>query len=102
MEINNYNINIFLQLINNYLKLYFLYSFSFVAPCLLQNGTDVKKKFETPSKSVRTTERNFFDDYTLMDVLGCGSYSICKLARHNATNQQYAVKVRYLDCNGKG
>lgn len=72
------------------------YSFSFVAPCLLQNGTDVKKIFETPSKSVRTTERNFFDDYTLMDILGYGSYSICKLARHNTTNQQYAVKVRLL------
>ncbi|XP_044756566.1 ribosomal protein S6 kinase 2 beta isoform X2 [Coccinella septempunctata] len=67
--------------------------FSFVAPCLMENGTVVKQKFETPSKSVRTTEKNFFDDYTLMDVLGCGSYSICKLARHNATNQQYAVKI---------
>ncbi|KAK9881063.1 hypothetical protein WA026_014408 [Henosepilachna vigintioctopunctata] len=67
--------------------------FSFVAPCLLENGTDIKKKSETPAKSVRTTERNFFDEYTLLNVLGTGSYSVCRLARHNVTNQQFAVKI---------
>ncbi|KAJ8955783.1 hypothetical protein NQ314_006850 [Rhamnusium bicolor] len=52
-----------------------------------------QRKQETPMKSVRTCERNFFDDYLLMDVIGTGSYSVCKLARHKATGQQYAVKV---------
>ncbi|XP_018571360.1 ribosomal protein S6 kinase 2 beta isoform X2 [Anoplophora glabripennis] len=66
--------------------------FSFIAPCLLENG-NVPKKTETPIKSVKTCERNFFDDYILMDIIGAGSYSVCKLARHKATGQQYAVKV---------
>jgi hypothetical protein len=38
-------------------------------------------------------ERNFSDDYILMEMLGTGSYSVCKLARHKATGQQFAVKV---------
>ncbi|KAL3277610.1 hypothetical protein HHI36_012952 [Cryptolaemus montrouzieri] len=67
--------------------------FSFVAPCLLENGTVTKKNMETPAKSVRTTERNFFDEYTLLNVIGTGSYSVCRLARHNATNQQFAIKI---------
>ncbi|XP_044259152.1 ribosomal protein S6 kinase 2 beta isoform X2 [Tribolium madens] len=68
--------------------------FSFVAPCLLENG-NVSKKSETPLKIMRTMERNFFDDYVLLDTLGTGSYSICKLARHKATGQQFAVKVTH-------
>ncbi|RZC34282.1 ribosomal protein S6 kinase 2 beta, partial [Asbolus verrucosus] len=70
--------------------------FSFVAPCLLENGTPAKKP-EAPLKMMRTTERNFFDDYVLMEMLGAGSYSVCRLARHKATGQQYAVKVARLD-----
>jgi p90 ribosomal S6 kinase len=66
--------------------------FSFVAPCLLENG-NVQKKTETPLKMMRTMERNFSDDYILMEMLGTGSYSVCKLARHKATGQQFAVKV---------
>ncbi|CAG9822456.1 unnamed protein product [Phaedon cochleariae] len=74
--------------------------FSFVAPCLLENG-NLPKKMETPMNSVRTCDRNFFDDYHLMDTIGGGSYSICKLAKHKTTGQQYAVKVVYksfFDC----
>jgi p90 ribosomal S6 kinase len=66
--------------------------FSFVAPCLLENG-NVQKKTETPLKMMRTMERNFSDDYILMEMLGTGSYSVCKLARHKATGQQFAVKI---------
>ncbi|XP_060523767.1 ribosomal protein S6 kinase alpha-2 isoform X2 [Cylas formicarius] len=67
--------------------------FSFVAPCLLENGTVQKKSMETPMKSFRTTDRSFSDEYILMDILGSGSYSVCKLARHKSTGQQYAVKI---------
>lgn len=28
-----------------------------------------------------------------MNELGCGSYSVCKLARHKTTGVQYAVKI---------
>lgn len=63
-----------------------------MAPCLLENGT-VAKKSEAPQKSLGTTPGNFFEEYILMDVLGRGSYSVCRLARHRATGQQYAVKV---------
>ncbi|CAH1102573.1 unnamed protein product [Psylliodes chrysocephalus] len=67
--------------------------FSFIAPCLLENG-NLPKKTETPlNNSVRTIDRNFFDDYILLDVIGGGSYSVCKLARHKTTGQQYAVKI---------
>lgn len=68
--------------------------FSFVAPCLLENGTAPKKN-ETPLKppTVRTTERNFFDEYIVQNTLGIGSYSVCKLARHKTTGQQFAVKI---------
>lgn len=76
---------------------FFCYSFSFVAPCLLENGT-VAKKSEAPQKSLGTAPGNFFDEYILMDVLGRGSYSVCRLARHRATGQQYAVKVNNRLC----
>lgn len=66
--------------------------FSFVAPCLLENGIAAKKP-EAPLKMMRTSERNFSDDYELLNTLGSGSYSVCKLARHRPTGQQYAVKV---------
>lgn len=68
------------------------FRFSFVAPCLLENGTVVKKS-EPPQKIIGTVSANFFEEYVLMDVLGMGSYSVCRLARHRATGQQYAVKV---------
>lgn len=68
------------------------YRFSFVAPCLLENGT-VPKKIDT-TLNMRTVDRNFFDDYILMETLGTGSYSICKLARHKLSGLQVAVKVR--------
>lgn len=59
---------------------------------MLENGT-VAKKSEPPQKIIGTATANFFDEYVLMDELGAGSYSICKLARHRATGQHYAVKV---------
>lgn len=48
---------------------------------------------EMPILSLRTNERNIFDDYILTDLLGSGSYSQVRLAKHKATSQQYAVKV---------
>ncbi|CAH1954535.1 unnamed protein product [Acanthoscelides obtectus] len=67
--------------------------FSFIAPCLLENGNVQIRSETTPMNSVRTSDRNFFDDYTLLDIIGTGSYSVCRLAKHKATAQQYAVKV---------
>ncbi|XP_050314031.1 ribosomal protein S6 kinase 2 beta [Anthonomus grandis grandis] len=67
--------------------------FSFVAPCLLENGVTYKKTVETPMKSFQAQDRNFFDDYILLNLLGTGSYSLCKLAKHKTTGQQYAVKI---------
>lgn len=68
--------------------------FSFVAPCLL-DGNVVVKKNDTPQKSLCTSANNFFEEYELLKILGTGSYSVCRLARHRATGQQYAVKVIY-------
>ncbi|KAK9754846.1 Protein kinase C terminal domain [Popillia japonica] len=66
--------------------------FSFVAPCLL-DGTPVLKKNDAPQKSLSTSANNFFEEYELLNILGTGSYSVCRLARHRATGQQYAVKI---------
>lgn len=51
---------------------------------------------EMPVLSLRTNERNIFDDYILADLLGSGSYSQVRLAKHKATAHQYAIKVRVL------
>ncbi|CAH0552566.1 unnamed protein product [Brassicogethes aeneus] len=76
--------------------------FSFIAPCLLDtmdtngtNGTNgtYGNKIDTPIKSVRTSDRNFLEEYILMEKLGIGSYSVCKLAKQKSTGQQYAVKI---------
>ncbi|GJQ74231.1 S6kII [Trypoxylus dichotomus] len=66
--------------------------FSFVAPCLL-DGNVVVKKNDTPQKSLCTSANNFFEEYELLNILGTGSYSVCRLARHRATGLQYAVKI---------
>ncbi|KAG5891958.1 hypothetical protein JTB14_002229 [Gonioctena quinquepunctata] len=66
--------------------------FSFIAPCLLENG-NVPKIMEVPVNSIRTFDQSFFEDYVLLDILGEGSYSVCKLSRHKTTGQQYAVKI---------
>lgn len=62
-----------------------------MAPGLLEDGITQKK--ETPYKSVRTSTVNFLDEYELLKILGTGSYSVCRLARHRSTGQLYAVKV---------
>ncbi|XP_066138060.1 ribosomal protein S6 kinase 2 beta isoform X1 [Euwallacea fornicatus] len=67
--------------------------FSYVAPCLLENGTLYKKSMETPMKSFGTNYGNFFEDYILTDFLGAGSYSVCKLGEHKATGQKFAIKI---------
>lgn len=69
--------------------------FSFIAPCLLEAGV-MPKKNETPIKTLRTTERNFYDEYELHDLLGAGTYSAVRLATHKKTGQQFAVKVQYF------
>ncbi|KAK5649800.1 hypothetical protein RI129_000829 [Pyrocoelia pectoralis] len=65
--------------------------FSFVAPGLLDGAVPQNK--ETPYKSVRTNTGNFLDEYELLNVLGTGSYSVCKLAKHKSTGHHYAVKI---------
>ncbi|XP_048516754.1 ribosomal protein S6 kinase 2 beta isoform X1 [Dendroctonus ponderosae] len=67
--------------------------FSYIAPCLLENGTVYKKSMVTPVNSFGGNTGNFFDEYVLKDFLGAGSYSYCKLGVHKATGQKYAVKV---------
>lgn len=67
--------------------------FSFIAPCLLEGTGMNPKKNEAPLKSIRTSSTNFMEDYELQETLGKGSYSICRLAKHRATHQQYAVKI---------
>nr|XP_023014547.1 ribosomal protein S6 kinase 2 beta isoform X1 [Leptinotarsa decemlineata] len=66
--------------------------FSFIAPCLL-DGAIVPKMIDVPVNSMRTCDQNFSEDYVLMDIIGTGSYSVCRLARHKTTGQQYAVKI---------
>lgn len=34
------------------------------------------------------------DEYELKDIIGTGSYSVCRLCIHRATRAEYAVKVR--------
>uniref|UniRef100_A0AAR5PXL6 Ribosomal protein S6 kinase n=2 Tax=Dendroctonus ponderosae TaxID=77166 RepID=A0AAR5PXL6_DENPD len=67
--------------------------FSYIAPCLLENGTVYKKSMVTPVNSFGGNTGNFFDEYVLKDFLGAGSYSYCKLGVHKATGQKYAVKI---------
>lgn len=71
------------------------YRFSFVAPCLLDGNTVIKKN-DVPQKPLCTSSNNFFEEYELLNILGTGSYSVCRLARHRTTGQQYAVKVILL------
>lgn len=71
--------------------------FSFVAPCLTDNGT---------STAINNNERQFqayeipgvqpnsiHDDYQLNEILGSGTFSVCKACEHRVTKKQYAVKI---------
>lgn len=37
----------------------------------------------------------FQDEYNVMQELGRGTFSICRLCEHKATRKQYAVKVNF-------
>lgn len=67
--------------------------FSFVAPRLLEDGGECAP----PAKVLAANQTSFLDDYELLDELGRGSYSICRLCRQRTTGAQFAVKVR--SCN---
>ncbi|GLV31833.1 Ribosomal protein S6 kinase II [Carabus blaptoides fortunei] len=65
--------------------------FSFVAPRLLEEtsrGTE-----SPPSKVAAASTSSFLDEYELLDELGKGSYSVCRLCRNRMTGQQMAVKI---------
>lgn len=73
--------------------------FSFVAPCLLDepgacgniNNND-RQSFHT--YDIPGVQPNpIYDDYQLKEVLGKGTFSVCKLCEHKTTKKQYAVKI---------
>uniref|UniRef100_A0A8C6JML8 Ribosomal protein S6 kinase n=1 Tax=Melopsittacus undulatus TaxID=13146 RepID=A0A8C6JML8_MELUD len=67
--------------------------FSFVATGLME---DVKvKPAPSPLQSVQLHGKNvqFSDGYVVKEVIGIGSFSVCKRCIHKATNREYAVKV---------
>nr|XP_022919952.1 ribosomal protein S6 kinase 2 beta isoform X1 [Onthophagus taurus] len=76
--------------------------FSFVAPCLLDTAPPLIKKTEPSPLLIGITTTSFYEEYELQKVLGSGSYSVCRLARHKATDQYFAVKiVDKSSCNCK-
>lgn len=79
------------KIIKSNIFYYLQFSFSFIAPCLL-DGVPVIRS-ETTTNSVRTSTDLFSETYDLLNELGSGSYSVCKLAKHKTTGLQYAVKV---------
>ncbi|XP_072155318.1 ribosomal protein S6 kinase alpha-2 isoform X1 [Bemisia tabaci] len=73
--------------------------FSFVASCLIDeegmmgNDVPVRSKVEPINKLNNFTKRNLQDEYELKGEIAKGSYSVCKLGVHKASNIEYAVKI---------
>lgn len=70
--------------------------FSFVAPGLLDDTTgmaiaQVKIPFSNDIPGVKPGA--FCDEYSLMQELGRGTFSVCHLCEHKTTKKQYATKV---------
>lgn len=77
--------------------------FSFVAPCLLDddqaaggvgniNNNERQSSFHT-YEIPGVQPHSIHDEYQLKEVLGKGTFSICKLCEHKTTKKQYAVKI---------
>lgn len=79
--------------------------FSFVAPCLLDedqaggggiasniNNNDRQSPFHTYDIP-GVQPHSIHEEYQLKEVLGKGTFSICKLCEHKTTRKQYAVKI---------
>lgn len=79
--------------------------FSFVAPGLLEdtpnfaNGTGSLMNQQPTTRSPFSNEipgvkpGAFADEYSLMQELGRGTFSICRLCESRSTRKHYAVKV---------
>ncbi|KAL1131536.1 hypothetical protein AAG570_011153, partial [Ranatra chinensis] len=76
--------------------------FSFVAPCLLEpDANNQAKNIEPISRSIIdiflqmpfVKPNTITDEYDLREVIGRGSYSICRVAIHRATRVEFAIKV---------
>lgn len=74
--------------------------FSFVAPCLLDEqavgGAGNINNNERPFQTYDipgVQPHSIHDEYQLKEVLGKGTFSICKLCEHKTTKKQYAVKI---------
>ncbi|PKU34209.1 ribosomal protein s6 kinase alpha-1 [Limosa lapponica baueri] len=69
--------------------------FSFVATGLMEDGK--VKPAQPPLHSVvqqlHGKNVQFNDGYVVKEMIGVGSYSVCKRCIHKATNMEYAVKV---------
>lgn len=66
--------------------------FSFVAPRLLVEES-LRGTESPPSKVAAASTTCFIDEYELLQELGKGSYSICRLCRNRSNGQQLAVKI---------
>lgn len=79
--------------------------FSFIAPGLLDeqpnfaNGSNMVMQQQPASRSPFSNEIPgvkpvaFGDEYNLMEELGRGTFSICRMCEHRTTKKHYAVKV---------
>uniref|UniRef100_A0AAG5CT25 non-specific serine/threonine protein kinase n=1 Tax=Anopheles atroparvus TaxID=41427 RepID=A0AAG5CT25_ANOAO len=87
--------------------------FSFIAPGLLDeqpnfaNGSNMVMQQQPASRSPFLNEIPgvkpvaFGDEYSLMQELGRGTFSICRMCEHRTTKKHYAVKIidkSYHDC----
>ncbi|KIY68622.1 Pkinase-domain-containing protein [Cylindrobasidium torrendii FP15055 ss-10] len=57
------------------------------------SGTDDRRREGRSNGTSGRTQRRLLGDYTLTKTLGAGSMGKVKLARHNVTNEEYAVKI---------
>ncbi|XP_035900416.1 ribosomal protein S6 kinase 2 beta-like isoform X2 [Anopheles stephensi] len=87
--------------------------FSFIAPGLLDdqpnfaNGSNMVMQQQPASRSPFSNEIPgvkpiaFGDEYSLMQELGRGTFSICRMCEHRTTKKHYAAKIidkSYHDC----
>ncbi|XP_055612332.1 ribosomal protein S6 kinase 2 beta isoform X1 [Uranotaenia lowii] len=68
--------------------------FSFIAPCLLddiQNQMGPRAPFTNEIPGVKPVA--FADEYAMMQELGRGTFSVCRLCENRTTKKHYAVKI---------
>lgn len=70
--------------------------FSFIAPGLLEdsNMSNARTPFSNDIPGVKPGV--FQDEYQVMQELGRGTFSVCRLCESKTTRKQYAVKVRLM------